>query len=70
MLGDLRRPDRGAELLLAGDLTAEASENDTGAVSAQLDRWGTFGKECPVVRGNHDRNGGVVRACRRGMFLS
>lgn len=56
MLDDLRRPDRGAELLLiAGDLTDEASLPDARGVRAQLDDWGTMGSDYLVVRGNHDR---------------
>ncbi|WP_280315239.1 metallophosphoesterase [Nocardia abscessus] len=56
VLDDLRRPDRGAErLLLAGDLTAEASEHDTRTVRARLDAWGALGRDYLAVRGNHDR---------------
>ncbi|NKY29424.1 phosphohydrolase [Nocardia gamkensis] len=56
VLDDLRRPDRGAELLLlAGDLTAEASELDTRTVRARLDGWGALGRDYLAVRGNHDR---------------
>ncbi|WP_228782686.1 metallophosphoesterase [Nocardia abscessus] len=56
VLDDLRRPDRGAErLLLAGDLTAEASEHDTRTVRARLDAWGSLGRDYLAVRGNHDR---------------
>ncbi|NUP29540.1 MAG: metallophosphoesterase family protein [Nocardia sp.] len=56
VLDDLRRPDRGAELLLlAGDLTAEAEPADLHAVRARLDRWGTAGRDYLTVRGNHDR---------------
>ncbi len=56
LLDDLRRPDRGADLLLiAGDLTSEASLGDARAVRAHLDSWGTMGTDYLVVRGNHDR---------------
>ncbi|WP_433661975.1 metallophosphoesterase [Nocardia sp. CA-128927] len=56
LLDDLRRPDRGADrLLVAGDLTSEASLQDSRAVRAQLDAWGTLGSDYLVVRGNHDR---------------
>lgn len=56
VLGDLRRPDRGAELLLlAGDLTAEATPAQVRAVRARLDRWGIDGHDYLAVRGNHDR---------------
>ncbi|GAA5068242.1 metallophosphoesterase [Nocardia callitridis] len=56
LLDDLRRPDRAADrLLLAGDLTAEASSADSRAVRAKLDRWGALGSDYFVVRGNHDR---------------
>ncbi|WP_107654429.1 metallophosphoesterase [Nocardia suismassiliense] len=56
LLDDLRRPDRGAErLLIAGDLTNEASPKDSRAVRAHLDSWGALGTDYFVVRGNHDR---------------
>jgi hypothetical protein len=56
MLSDLRQADRGAhQLLVAGDLTAEAAPADVAAVRAQLDSWGTFGADYFVARGNHDR---------------
>ncbi|MEU0872602.1 metallophosphoesterase [Nocardia brasiliensis] len=56
LLDDLRRPDRGAaHLLIAGDLTDEASLADSRAVRAQLDDWGALGTDYLVVRGNHDR---------------
>ncbi|MFC9437939.1 metallophosphoesterase [Nocardia sp. NPDC057030] len=56
MLDDLRRPDRAAErLLIAGDLTSEAALDDSRAVRARLDTWGTLGEDYLVVRGNHDR---------------
>ncbi|MGW5388299.1 metallophosphoesterase [Nocardia sp. NPDC003963] len=56
VLDDLRRPDRGADLLLlAGDLTAEAEPEDIRAVRSRLDRWGVGGQDYLAVRGNHDR---------------
>ncbi|WP_433578144.1 metallophosphoesterase [Nocardia brasiliensis] len=56
LLDDLRRPDRdAAHLLIAGDLTDEASLADSRAVRAQLDAWGALGTDYLVVRGNHDR---------------
>jgi hypothetical protein len=56
VLGDLRRPDRGAELLLlAGDLTAEATPAQVRAVRDRLDGWGIDGQDYLAVRGNHDR---------------
>lgn len=56
VLGDLRRPDRGAELLLlAGDLTAEATPAQVRAVRDRLDGWGIDGRDYLAVRGNHDR---------------
>ncbi|ASF09799.1 hypothetical protein NBRGN_053_00130 [Nocardia brasiliensis NBRC 14402] len=56
LLDDLRRPDRdAAHLLIAGDLTDEASLADSRAVRAQLDGWGLLGTDYLVVRGNHDR---------------
>lgn len=56
MLEDLRRPDRGADhLVVAGDLTDEASAADSAAVRAGLDGWGRAGVDYFVSRGNHDR---------------
>lgn len=56
MLGDLRKPDRDARhLVVAGDLTAEASQADSAAVRTKLDSWGRFGEDYLVCRGNHDR---------------
>lgn len=56
LLDDLRRADRGATtLLIAGDLTAEATPEEMRSVRAQLDRWGNAGSEYLAVRGNHDR---------------
>ncbi|MFH5207982.1 metallophosphoesterase family protein [Antrihabitans spumae] len=56
MLDDLRSPDRGADqLILAGDLTAEATAVDSAAVRARLDAWGSLGSDYFVCRGNHDR---------------
>ncbi|MEU4313319.1 metallophosphoesterase [Nocardia sp. NPDC024068] len=56
LLDDLRRADRGAELLLlAGDLTAEAAPADLRAVRTRLDHWGVAGQDYLAVRGNHDR---------------
>lgn len=66
VLDDLRRPDRAAELLLlAGDLTAEASASDTRTVRARLDAWGALGHDYLAVRGNHDRPhlGGEYAGC-------
>ncbi|MFE9582427.1 metallophosphoesterase [Nocardia sp. NPDC006044] len=67
MLDDLRRPDRAAErLLIAGDLTSEAALDDSRAVRAQLDAWGSLGEDYLVVRGNHDRphTGPEYAGCR------
>lgn len=56
MLGDLRAPDRGADhLLVAGDMTDEASPEDSQQVRALLDGWGDAGTDYFVSRGNHDR---------------
>lgn len=66
LLDDLRRPDRDAGmLLLAGDLTSEATPAETRGVRAHLDAWGTAGTDYLVVRGNHDRPhvGDDYRAC-------
>lgn len=56
LLDDLRAPDRGAQrLILAGDLTAEATPAQSRSVRAHLDSWGALGRDYLVVRGNHDR---------------
>ncbi|WP_280435359.1 metallophosphoesterase [Nocardia carnea] len=56
LLDDLRRADRGAEiLLLAGDLSAEARPEELRAVRNRLDHWGNAGRDYLAVRGNHDR---------------
>ncbi|WP_328409825.1 metallophosphoesterase [Nocardia sp. NBC_00403] len=56
LLDDLRRPDRDADrLIIAGDLTSEATAVESRAVRARLDRWGTLGRDYLVARGNHDR---------------
>ncbi|MFE3291388.1 metallophosphoesterase [Rhodococcus sp. NPDC059234] len=56
MLADLRAPDRGADhLVVAGDLTDEASATDSAGVRALLDGWGVAGTDYFVSRGNHDR---------------
>ncbi|MBH0777370.1 metallophosphoesterase [Nocardia bovistercoris] len=56
LLDDLRAPDRGAQrLILAGDLTAEATPSQSRSVRAQLDSWGALGRDYLVARGNHDR---------------
>ncbi|MCM6777852.1 metallophosphoesterase [Nocardia sp. CDC159] len=56
LLDDLRRPDRGADqLLLAGDLTAEATPGQTRGVRGMLDDWGVAGRDWFATRGNHDR---------------
>lgn len=66
LLDDLRRPDRDAGiLLLAGDLTSEATPAETRGVRARLDDWGTAGTDYLAVRGNHDRphTGAEYRDC-------
>ncbi|MFE7717795.1 metallophosphoesterase [Nocardia rhizosphaerihabitans] len=56
VLGDLRAPDRGAtRLLVAGDLTNEATADESRGVRAHLDTWGELGTDYLVARGNHDR---------------
>ncbi|RDI64211.1 metallophosphoesterase [Nocardia pseudobrasiliensis] len=56
LLDDLRRPDRGVDqLLLAGDLTSEATPEQSRGVRRLLDGWGTAGKDWFAARGNHDR---------------
>lgn len=56
LLDDLRRPDRAADhLILAGDLTAEATPEQVRGVRRHLDGWGTPGQDWFAVRGNHDR---------------
>ena len=57
MLGDLRRPDRGADrLLVAGDLTANALPAEVAQVRQMLDGWGRLEADYFVARGNHDRS--------------
>ncbi|MFC7449539.1 metallophosphoesterase family protein [Rhodococcus daqingensis] len=56
MLDDLRRDDRGADhLVIAGDLTDEASAADSSELRERLDGWGELGRDYFVSRGNHDR---------------
>ncbi|MCP2289039.1 metallophosphoesterase [Nocardia amikacinitolerans] len=54
LLDDLRarEVDR---LVVAGDLTSEATPDESRAVRARLDTWGTLGGDYLVTRGNHDR---------------
>jgi 3',5'-cyclic-AMP phosphodiesterase len=57
MLGDLRRPDRGADrLIVAGDLTSSALLAQAQQVRQMLDGWGTLERDYFVARGNHDRS--------------
>ncbi|MEV6428933.1 metallophosphoesterase [Nocardia sp. NPDC051463] len=66
LLDDVRRPDRNADrLIIAGDLTSEATAAESRAVRAHLDRWGTLGRDYLVARGNHDRPhlGAAYQAC-------
>ncbi|MET9492861.1 metallophosphoesterase [Nocardia sp. NPDC006630] len=66
VLDDLRRPDRGADhLILAGDLTAEATPAQVGGVHAHLSAWGAPGRDWFACRGNHDRPhlGGEYTGC-------
>lgn len=56
LLGDLRLPDRRADhLLVAGDLTSEATPSQTASVRAHLDSWGVRDRDWFAARGNHDR---------------
>ncbi|KZM76017.1 metallophosphoesterase [Nocardia terpenica] len=56
LLDDLRRPDRGADhLIVAGDLTAEATPGQSRGVRAHLDTWGAMNRDWFAARGNHDR---------------
>src|SRR5260370_14066220 len=56
MLADLRRQrPRPAALIVAGDMTAEASPGQVTRVLEQLDQWGRLGTDYFVARGNHDR---------------
>ncbi|MBO0853589.1 MAG: metallophosphoesterase [Nocardia sp.] len=56
LLDDLRRPDREAgPLVVAGDLTAEATPAQARRVRSLLDHWGVAGRDWFAARGNHDR---------------
>ncbi|WP_328289608.1 metallophosphoesterase family protein [Nocardia aurantiaca] len=56
LLDDMHRPDRAVDhLLLAGDLTAEATPDQVRGVHAQLATWGAPGRDWFAARGNHDR---------------
>jgi Icc protein len=55
MLGELRRHSRPAALIVAGDMTAEATPPEVARVRELLDGWGRLGTDYFVVRGNHDR---------------
>lgn len=56
MLADLRRQrPRPAALIVAGDMTAEASPGQVTRVRELLDQWGRLGTDYFVARGNHDR---------------
>ncbi|AHH16027.1 putative phosphohydrolase [Nocardia nova SH22a] len=56
LLDDLRRPDRAADhLILAGDLTSEATPEQSRTVRRHLDGWGAEGRDWFAARGNHDR---------------
>lgn len=56
MLSDLRdRADHTDVLLIAGDMTAEATPRDASRVRQLLDGWGNLGTDYLAVRGNHDR---------------
>lgn len=66
MLGDLRRPDRQADLLIvAGDLTASALPAETARLRQLLDGWGKLQSDYFVARGNHDRSrvGAAYQSC-------
>ncbi|MEC3913012.1 metallophosphoesterase [Nocardia sp. CDC160] len=56
LLDDMRRPDRAVDhLLLAGDLTAEATPEQVRGVHTALANWGAPGRDWFAARGNHDR---------------
>jgi predicted phosphodiesterase len=56
LLDDLGRPGEPADLLLlAGDLTAEATAGQASRARQLLDAWGRLGVDYLAVRGNHDR---------------
>ncbi|AYF74965.1 phosphohydrolase [Nocardia yunnanensis] len=56
LLDDMHRPDRAVDhLLLAGDLTAEATPEQVRGVHARLANWGVSGRDWLAARGNHDR---------------
>ncbi|WP_245650551.1 metallophosphoesterase [Nocardia harenae] len=56
LLADVRAPDRAVDhLVLAGDLTSDGTPRESAALRRRLDRWGEFGREVLVCRGNHDR---------------
>lgn len=66
VLDDLHRPDRGVDhLILAGDLTAEATPAQVGGVHSRLSAWGAPGRDWFACRGNHDRPhlGGEYTGC-------
>ncbi|MFE5480426.1 metallophosphoesterase [Nocardia sp. NPDC056541] len=54
LLADISARDASL-LLLAGDLTNEATADESRAVRQRLDAWGTLGTDYLVARGNHDR---------------
>ncbi|MRH88926.1 phosphohydrolase [Nocardia sp. SYP-A9097] len=56
ILDDLHCPDRAADhLLIAGDLTAEATPDQVAGVHQHLASWGTADRDWFACRGNHDR---------------
>ncbi|WP_067548867.1 metallophosphoesterase [Nocardia crassostreae] len=56
LLDDLHRPDRAADhLVIAGDLTAEATPGQVRGLDRQLSAWGAAGRDWFACRGNHDR---------------
>ncbi|MFD3747647.1 metallophosphoesterase [Nocardia sp. NPDC058633] len=54
LLDDARARDASL-LLVAGDLTNEATADESRSVRAHLDTWGALGTDYLVARGNHDR---------------
>ncbi|MFF2552367.1 metallophosphoesterase [Nocardia sp. NPDC058058] len=66
ILDDLHRPDRAADhLVIAGDLTAEATAEQVRGVDRALAKWGVAGQDWFACRGNHDRPhlGGDYAGC-------
>ncbi|MGQ4601070.1 metallophosphoesterase [Nocardia sp. R6R-6] len=56
LLSDVGAPDRNVDhVVLAGDLTSCGTATESRALRGRLDKWGEFGRDLLVCRGNHDR---------------